>query len=468
MHPTSQISTIALVLRCVAITTPVILVCACGDEPPPAPSTTVPSVDDASAQATSIVAIAPGTRMYWRDRQSTNDDQAYLLSHGYTLDLTLLAQQEALRFLRFFRAAVEAIGGSTQQSIEEFELVNHRRFQRPPKDQVEALSRYREMVRNKSQFPDDVVAIPLGSKPVPIKILPDSKQIAELSNNLINDQQESKQLAKGIYFVAGAESQNPAYPTPMPTFAFKPGGKTLKEPYFWEAIGVGKLVGPPMLVDQAASHLRIGEPQGAQLLGTVEVTALNEVLWSVSLTESNGPKSQWFAFPIADANGGTRSDRPRIDPIKGTCLENTIETSLPLLILGRHSMAKLPLPLAETGNTRGRTQSLPHYPQERIVIDERWSQLTPPVVVVRKAATWQPFVEDYVLDNRLQFNGDVPETCLITVFSNIGPSDLLRLVGALQNRDVSGFVTNPATIAKLEHARQENTPTRRPDNAQPN
>lgn len=123
------------------------------------------------------------------------------------------------------------------------------------------------------------------------------------------------------------------------------------------------------------------------------------------------------------------------------------------------------MPLQPNTAVKGLVKSpVPNYPQERIVVDERWSNLNPPIAVVRKAKSWQPFIEDYVIDNRPEIGDSTQgEACLVCVFANIEPADLLRLVGALHHKDVEQLTNDPTVIEKLIQARGSTAATTHPN-----
>lgn len=243
---------------------------------------------------------------------------------------------------------------------------------------------------------------------------------------------------------------------PMPQLGRTRGVQYAGQPYHFRYTNVpalGKAVVQKKGLEQVIDELQVGEAGGAKPLALVTSVKMLEHCYLVERCLANEPCCRQLVFPVTDANGGARPDRPAVDPEIGGRFENHVEMRLGYdPRIGRHSLLKIPYP-QPVGAEEVRVGP-EYFPQERIVVDEGIAGLSPPVAVFRRAETWKPFMPDYVLDNALTF-GETTSSDVeyVVMFAHIGPEDLLRLLASLRGVDASSLLKDDELMSKLAQLR---------------
>jgi hypothetical protein len=344
-----------------------------------------------------------------------------------------------VRDLRYLVRAVVAVGGRQREAMTRYTLLSS--------EKSSSLELFRRGSTN-SIFPHEVIVADEGMHPLPLKLIPRSSDIhvPEPVNDLCvcaGDQSRSQ----ARYYRSGPESKDPdfwiAVPRDgMPFFAPPKYGVSFLE--------AGKLVfacpgdGDSFRLVAAERLIGLSKPGGATNLGRVCVSGLSQAVYLVESEDATGARDRFVAFPVADGNGGVR----RLGRGRVTCYENSIRSELWDVRFGRHSLLKVPLPRAPSQYSRN------NWKEERIVVTEHFAAFDPPIAVIRKDAEWKPFAEDYVIDNRLSFEGADDDTArLLCIFASIEPDDLLRVIGALHRVDVTRLLADTELLAELERLR---------------
>ena len=383
---------------------------------------------------------------------------------GYRVDLSVyegLPKELALRDLQYLEAAMNAFKkfapDANAAAQTEYVLYNHHAKPEPKKGQAGYEEIRQDRIRRKVSgigFPfTPAVYGKQGLAPVSIQWLPSPPRVHHVlgrleDNDSIDLDAEISTFAKygfpfaqGIYFESGEDSKSPHISGPMS----KQGGKGTrtnpKQPWHLSPLTNEKVIGHFNTVAEAEKTIRLGQPKGAELLGKLNVVELKPNILLIDLAKPNQTVERWLGFPIADGNGGIHA-RDRYSSDEGSEWANEIKSDIHDPRLGRHSLLKVPSP------------ALPEkmrYPQEQIVVGHIFANQKPPVAILRKAKTWQPFAPDFEIDNRQSFFDSDDDTALkAIVFSHIKPKELLQFFGKYHDTNVESLLGDQALIQRLE------------------
>jgi hypothetical protein len=367
-----------------------------------------------------------------------------LAAKGHVVDISAYSEcfpASLVRDLRCYLRAVEVVGDRQRVQITRYALLSSEKSSPP--------ELFRRGSTN-STFPHEVIAADEGRHPLPLKLLP---RRSEIRIPEPNDQfcqcvaVVPRSMAR--YYIPGPNSEDPgrwiAYPRDgMPFFPPPKYGVSFLE--------AGKLVHPyprdaldwPM--SSIETKIGLSKPGGATNLGRICVSGLSEAVYLVESEDVAGARDRFIVFPVADGNGGVRNWESPGRSFATRC-ENGVHSDIWDRRLGRHSLLKVPMPPASR-------YSRYNWMEERIVVTEHFAGFDPPIAVLRKVAGWKPFVEDYVIDNRLSFDGADDDTArLLCVFASIEPDDLLRVIGALHRVDVTNLLSDARLLSELESLR---------------
>jgi len=208
----------------------------------------------------------------------------------------------------------------------------------------------------------------------------------------------------------------------------------------------GKVVSQGRLLDRAAEIIAT---KGHGLLGRCQTYCPQGGAYFVRYEIEGEPLTWTWAVPVADANGAARWNRSEARMISA----KTYMTQMPIddqhrgryenlyggivwKKLGRHNLSVLPVPRPvgsddlEMRDKVKRADRSVHVPQERLTVT-REMLAAHPVMVLRKSATWQPFMEDAAWDNRMSFHGKDGDTALaVVIWADASDADLAKAVHA--------------------------------------
>ena len=234
----------------------------------------------------------------------------------------------------------------------------------------------------------------------------------------------------------------------------------------------GKVVAEGALLDWARAELLRRNREA--VLGEVHATEIAAALYELRYRIGKKPELVTWGVPVADANGGARWTRTNGEEITAqgilnehitapgmwrlwafdtegrSCYEN-VYGGLLWSTVGRHSLLVVAKPVLAGSGSRWlkmrstswnssehraawegftREQRDATQAQERLVVTRELLRQHP-VLVLRKASTWLPFMEDADFDSRLAFHGSAANTARVVVVSaDISDADLLRVVRA--------------------------------------
>lgn len=233
----------------------------------------------------------------------------------------------------------------------------------------------------------------------------------------------------------------------------------------------GRIVAEGALLDWARAELLRRNRE--VVLGEVDVSEIAAALYELRYRIGKKPELVTWGVPVADANGGarwTRTDGERITA-RGMLNEHITDPGMWRLwafdaegrsryenvygghgwsTVGRHNLLVVAKPVLagagarwlkerSTGDIREqvaigegftREQRDAAQAQERLVVTRELLRQHP-VLVLRKASTWLPFMEDADFDSRLAFHGSAASTARVVVVSaDISDADLMRVVRA--------------------------------------
>lgn len=410
---------------------------------------------------------------------------------GYRLDLAAYEGFDCgvlAADLRYFAAAVEAVGGTLRVQRTEYDL--EKRL-----IEVELKGNYGAVKPTQSSM--EWVAFELPLESLPIKLVPHPARLEAYLRSLAPHDlqklnlpditrpfdeyvQSGSAYARGVYFTPSPAGEEGRYWCARPEKPLVGAGWTRGQPWYYSPAYLGKMIGHDDQLARPLREIRLGDPGGAKLLGRMSVLGLNKGVCLVELEQLTDKTLRYLAYPVADGNGLPRRSRLQADSQSMGPYENSVRSPIHDPRLGRHSLLKAPLPqrpqaigeeesaLQRSPGPRrpsvwtaqeeqrfreGRTMK-PPYPQERVVLTPPFAELDPPVVVLRKDEGWAPFREDYVLDNRLSFEGADHDTArLLCVFTSVSPKSLLELIGVLHNVEVTPLLKDEALLARLESLR---------------
>ncbi len=231
----------------------------------------------------------------------------------------------------------------------------------------------------------------------------------------------------------------------------------------------GKVVAEGALLDWARAELLRRNREA--ILGEVHATEIAAALYELRYRIGKKPELATWGVPVADANGGARWTRTNGEEITAHGILNEHITAPGMWRLwafdtegrsryenvygghlwstvGRHSLLVVAKPVRagsgarwlrerSTGEVREqqaawegltREERDATQAQERLVVTRELLRQHP-VLILRKAGTWLPFMEDADFDSRLAFHGSAANTARVVVVSaDVSDSDLMRVV----------------------------------------
>lgn len=363
----------------------------------------------------------------------------WLKQRSYHLDLTAYAglpphilEQD----LAYFRTAVEITGGKNRARRDAYILLNQ--YQPAP---AQPLASHPGAFRSGSKYPFDVWVEQAGTEPIPIQLLPDPAVVK--AHFLTSDDGVPKPVqelihagapyGRTIIFVPGPDSQNPGYP------------RAPAQPHYIPSLKIGKIMGHDNDLDPVLNKLRAGEPGGAEINATITTVGLSNALYLVRI-EQKHHSDEKIAYPIASGFSGLRRDwaarQGRDGPFANRIIARHFES------FNGHTSAIVPRPLATTKSYRHWVWLL-----QDVVVYETQAANSPPVAVLSKDQTWEPYLEDYILTTTLGYLGGTPNVRRIAVFMNITPEDLLQVIARLHILETESPTPDPAAIQRLRRSR---------------
>ena len=395
---------------------------------------------------------------------------AAIRAKGYRLDLSAyegLPRTILHADLRYLSAAVGLVEGRLAVIRRDYRLLNGKNSTQEDRELYWKRKETSPPPWLTGPFPGDIGVLDEGPAPLPVKLLPSPARLRVCLEKLTPGERRKLKIpdltapfeqlirdcaahARGVYFESGWRSDDGNHGCPMSGEAGCAGGAYRETPGYFAPAELGKLVGRVEQLVRPQEQIRLGKWLGAKLLGRMNVVGITSSVYFVEVDMPGEAAQRYITYPIADGNSGLRGDRPWIDPEKGGRAENSVRSPVHDPRLGRHSLLKIPRPFKAGPYPPGQRE----YQQERISVGPGFAGQEPPIVVLRKDAAWKPFLEDYVLDNRLSFTGEDADTArLVCVFTNISPKGLLRLIGALHGTDVSRLKGDAAVLERLEKLR---------------
>jgi len=236
----------------------------------------------------------------------------------------------------------------------------------------------------------------------------------------------------------------PVWPFPQPSPLSSNGDKSnisryVSPNYLGKAVGGTLIFGVDFL-----NRIQLKTP----VLAERETVELWPGVWLSELRLTGFTPQRHFVFPIADGNGGERSEAEMLArPVARSPCENLVECP-----------GYRPTAMHQNLLIAPRPQNYQHIPwyiiEERIVLDEFFAGEAVPVALLCKAETWRPGKEDYrieigmkALDHR---RADIRIVC---VFTSIQPADLLELFARLAGREMDELSTSNETLRELRTLR---------------
>lgn len=396
---------------------------------------------------------------------------------GYRLDLGAypgLPESLLVDDLNYLLAAAELVGGRQQVERSEHALLSNfaadpqpgfRRAKAPGNERVD------EWEPNDPEYPFEVVSARLPVRPLPLKLLPAPERVREvlagastpdgplLELSIERLVELGFRLGYATYFVAAPDVTEPRFVPPLPadTDRVPPPGGHWAGPLLGRYVRAGedyqRLYHTP---PKHADALRTGRFAGTTPLGRVRTIGLTPDIYLREIEREGHAPERSLVYSIADAAGGRRTLQQVRQRGPGVSFfQNALDSPEHDPRLGVHSLLIVPRALpVPYRSSKDWTIDDPVHPQERIVLDEFFSRQDPPIAVLRKSGTWEPFKEDYILDRRLSFDGPDADTArLVCVFTSIEPEALLRVVGALHGREVDDVLADPEAMRRLEDLR---------------
>lgn len=302
-----------------------------------------------------------------------------------------------------------------------------------------------------------------GDEPLPVVLVPPAVALDAAASRPVEAEDQRPragtiwfeplpQACRGLLGRAGAPRPSRGLRVPLPDARFAHHVAPALQ---------GKVVAEGALLDWARAELLMCYEDA--ILGEVHVTEVEASLYDLRYRIAKKAELRTWGIPVADANGAgrwTRTDgeqitvqgmfnkwaldeegRSRYENVYGGHLWSTI---------GRHSLLVVAKPLLagsgarrlkelSTGDVREKLAAWAGVPreqrdaaqaQERLVVTRELLRLHP-VLVLRKARTWRPFMEDADVDSRLVFHGaDVRAARVVVVAADLSDADLLRFVRA--------------------------------------
>lgn len=395
---------------------------------------------------------------------------------GFTIDLSIYddlpPEVSAADVPRLIEAAkaVASLNGSSPQAVR----TTYQIATRPPQTARPANPAHdTQQVGNDQAYPMGLTESEAsGQEPLPLVFAPDPVALRTILNKkaatgavpslhgLSLDSPMDAFIDAGLHYgynIVFSPATRNAYAaletaaTGMPEQGATPGIQYSGQPNYHEYAAVpalGKAVVQRKGLGIVVGELNVGQPDGPELLGVIASVQLADRVFLAEIVRPGQPRCRVLAFPVLDANGGARLDRPVVDERYGGRFENSFTSDLAYdERIGRYSALRVPFPrpIGEYGHGHR------VYPQERFVVNDDLANLRPPLVVFRKAETWRPFMPDYVLDNRLSFFGKDADTAeLVVIFANADIETLVRVLGALRNIDVSPLLGDANLMHQLK------------------
>ena len=284
------------------------------------------------------------------------------------------------------------------------------------------------------RYPSDpAISRPDGSGPLRVVLVPGGKVLDEVLERLRAELDASPSPvvphAGTLWFVPfdapGLEKLRCA----VPTAGVLGGPCTNPQLSDYVATNLqGKVVSQGKLLDRAAGVIATN---GSGLLGRCQTYDRHGGAYVVRYDVKGEPLIWTWAVPVADANGAARWNRSEPRAISGKAYMTQVpiderhggryENQYGGLVgkkLGRHHLSVLPVPRPVGSDLELRDKvkraAVLHVPQERLTVT-RDMLAAHPVMVLRKSATWRPFMEDADWDDRMSFHGEDRDTALALV-----------------------------------------------------
>lgn len=363
----------------------------------------------------------------------------WLGQRGYQLDVTAYAglpSRVLEQDLGYLKAAVEIVGGKNRTTRDSYKLLN--REKRAPRRPLES---HPGAFRSGGIYPFDTWVEEAGEEAVPVQLLPNPAVVRELLLKSRDGKRKTVQefveagapYNRTIIFVPGPDSEDPEYPL------------NPEQPYFFSSLELGKIVGRDVEVAMPLERLQAGQPDGARVVATMTAVEISDALYFVQIDRDDRSDSL-VAFPIAQGHSGFRersAQEGRVAPFA-----NRVTSPQDDSIAG-HTLVLVPRPLV-----RSVSPSETPWFVEDVVVFETHAGRVPPIVVLRKDETWEPYREDYVLATSFNpVKDDEHSVRRIGVFMNIEPQDLLQVVASLHGCDSNELDVDESSFEKLRRLR---------------
>lgn len=203
---------------------------------------------------------------------------------------------------------------------------------------------------------------------------------------------------------------------------------------------------------------RRGGGAGSRYFGEIQTVELVPEVFVRRIHDAEGGAlgSPTIVYELWDALEGLRCDAPAgIDPLS---VRVTMTGPGADSKLGGHDLFRVPLPLPRA--IVGSGPAANEHPQERIVIDESWSDVAVPIVAVRKGEGWEAYCESLVIDNDPKAELRDGSLLMLGVFSNITPEQLVDILAAFAGVDPAPIMADKDFIVTLRERYERLSPNR--------